>query len=490
VLVPVTGGHQLALPGPLGAALPRLAFPAVIRRKLSRTVLDVVAIALALLVAMRGHSHTSVITAVLLVAGYPLSVRWMLTRKAAMWDDYSLTDELRQLVAATSLPALALIGADAVLRGVADVSLASRIWLFTLALLITGRIVLHYLRGSIPQAVSCPTLIVGAGRVGAELARRLDAQPQHGLAPVGFLDYGPSPRQRQSGQRNGRPNGPELPLLGTPDALPGAIERTGADCVVFAFTADSDERLLPLVEQCERLGVRAFVVPRLFEAVGWRMEVRHVGSLPLSELRAVDPHDIRFAIKHLLDRVAAALLLVALAPLLLTVAALVKTTSEGPVFFRQRRIGRDGREFTMLKFRTMYERSDPAVEFVPPPGRAPGGLEDGDRRTPVGVWLRRSSIDELGQLFNVLRGEMSLIGPRPERPEYVRRYASELRRYDRRHRVKSGITGLAQVSGLRGQTSIVERAEYDNFYVQNWSFWLDLKIALRTVKTVLALNGK
>ncbi len=144
----------------------------------------------------------------------------------------------------------------------------------------------------------------------------------------------------------------------------------------------------------------------------------------------------------------------------------------------------------MLKFRTMREPLAGSGLFEPPTGCAPGGVEDDDRRTTLGRWLRRASLDEVPQLINVLRGEMSLIGPRPERPEYVRRFGAELRLYDRRHRVKSGITGLAQVSGLRGQTSIAERAEYDHFYVQNWSFWLDFKIALRTVKVVLALRGE
>ena len=143
----------------------------------------------------------------------------------------------------------------------------------------------------------------------------------------------------------------------------------------------------------------------------------------------------------------------------------------------------------MLKFRTMRERAG-TVAFTPQQGCAPGGVENEDRRTPTGAWLRRASLDELPQLINVLRGEMSLVGPRPERPEYVRRFAGECRRYNRRHRVKSGITGLSQVSGLRGQTSIVERAEYDNFYVQNWSFWLDFKIALRTIRVVFALRGE
>jgi len=486
----VYGAEPATLPGTLGAALPRLGLAAAPRRSLNRNALDLAAIVLALLVAVRGQWPAGFGTTILLIVGYPLLVRAMLSRQAGTWDDGSLIDELRHLAGATSVPALALIGASAVLRGAAHVELGLRLWLFTLALLVIGRIVLHYIRGSVPHAASWPTLIVGAGRVGADLARLLRAQPQHGLAPVGFLDYGPAPRQAKLAPRNGSPEGPQLPVLGAPDALPAAVGQTGASCVVFAFTTSSDERLLPLVEQCERLGVRAFVVPRLFEAVGWRMEVRQVGSLPLSELRAVDPRDIRFAIKHLLDRAVAGLVLIVLAPLLLTVAGLVKAGSAGPALFRQRRIGRDGREFTMFKFRTMHAPRDPGIQFVPPPGFAPGGVEHVDRRTPLGRWLRRTSIDELPQLINVLRGEMSLIGPRPERPEYVRQFAAELRRYDRRHRVKSGITGLAQVTGLRGQTPIVERAEYDNFYVQNWSFWLDLKIALRTFKALLSPNGE
>jgi exopolysaccharide biosynthesis polyprenyl glycosylphosphotransferase len=343
---------------------------------------------------------------------------------------------------------------------------------------------LWQVRQHFPLTAARATLIVGAGRVGQELARRLLAEPGHGLRPVGFLDY--EGRLAAAGDRPG-----EVPLLGPPDQVGAVIERTGAECVAFAFPViSSDARLLPLLEECQSAGVRAFAVPRLFEAVGWRMQVRHVGSLPLAELRSIGPDDLPFALKHLLDRLIATLLLVALAPLILVVAALVKASSPGPVFFRQRRVGRDGLEFTILKFRTMREPAPGQQVFVPPPGCAPGGIEYEDRRTRIGGWLRRASLDELPQLVNVLRGEMSLIGPRPERPEYVRRFAAELRRYDRRHRVKSGITGLAQVSGSRGQTSIAQRAEYDNFYVQNWSFWLDLKIALRTVRTVLQLGGE
>jgi exopolysaccharide biosynthesis polyprenyl glycosylphosphotransferase len=445
--------------------------------------LEFSAIALGVLVALRGETHTALLNAVLLIGGYPIVLSALLRRRLQTWEDGSLLDELRRLVGAASMSALAVIGTDAIFGAPADVALGLRIWLCTLALLLTGRIVLWKIRQHLPLAAARPTLIVGAGKVGAELARLLLADPGRGLRPVGFLDYGEQSPPHSDGHG--------LPLLGSPDDIAEVISRTGTECVVFAFpVVSSDERLVPLLEQCERIGATVFAVPRLFEVVGWRMRVSQVGSLPLAELRALGPDDLRFAVKHLLDRLLAGLLLAALSPLLLAIAGLVKRSSPGPVFFRQRRIGRDGQEFTMLKFRTMREPAGKPAAFSPPRGCAPGGLENEDRRTAVGIWLRRASLDELPQLMNVARGEMSLIGPRPERPEYVRRFAAELRRYDRRHRVKSGITGLAQVTGLRGQTSVAERAEYDNFYVQNWSFWLDLKIALRTVRTVLQLGGE
>jgi exopolysaccharide biosynthesis polyprenyl glycosylphosphotransferase len=364
----------------------------------------------------------------------------------------------------------------------ADVALGLRIWVCTLALLVIARIVLHQIRARLPVAGGRPTVIVGAGRVGAELARHLRTEPRHGLRPVGFLEY------TAAGRVNGTDT--DLPVLGTPDELGATIAQTGAECVAVAFPFASDERILPLLQECEQLGVRTFVVPRMFEVLGWRARVRQVGSLPISELAPIAPRGVRFAAKHFFDRVSAGLLLAILAPALATVSVLVKLSSPGPVFFRQRRIGRDGREFTMLKFRTMRELLDEPAPFDPPAGCAPGGVEHDDRRTPLGYWMRRTSLDELPQLINVLRGDMSMIGPRPERPEFAHRFAAELRLYDRRHRVKSGITGLAQVSGLRGQTSIAERAEYDNFYVQNWSFWLDIKIALRTVKVVLSARSE
>ena len=150
------------------------------------------------------------------------------------------------------------------------------------------------------------------------------------------------------------------------------------------------------------------------------------------------------------------------------------------MFFRQPRVGRDGNEFEMLKFRSMRASAEPLVVPDLPHDTAPGGIEGDDRRTRFGTFLRRTSLDELPQLLTVLKGDMSLIGPRPERPDFVRLFEDNVYRYGDRHRVKSGITGWAQVHGLRGKTSLTDRVEWDNFYIENWSLWLDVKILLMT----------
>jgi lipopolysaccharide/colanic/teichoic acid biosynthesis glycosyltransferase len=192
----------------------------------------------------------------------------------------------------------------------------------------------------------------------------------------------------------------------------------------------------------------------------------------------------RFAVKHTIDKTVALVALLVLAPLMLAIALAVRLSSSGPVLFRQRRVGRDGRTFDLFKFRSMTQaRSDRPFELAD--GVAPGGVEGTDRRTRVGRWLRASSLDELPQLLNVLRGEMSLIGPRPERPEFSDRFVEEIPGYADRLRVKAGITGWAQANGLRGQTSIAERVEYDNYYIDHWSIMLEVRTLALTVVEVL-----
>jgi lipopolysaccharide/colanic/teichoic acid biosynthesis glycosyltransferase len=202
----------------------------------------------------------------------------------------------------------------------------------------------------------------------------------------------------------------------------------------------------------------------------------------------------RFGVKYALDRVFAALLLVLLSPLLAVIALTVRLSSPGPILFRQLRAGRDGRVFDLLKFRTMVpppvsgdvgEAGRSCAEWECAPGLAPGGVEGADRRTRVGRFLRRTSLDELPQLLNVVRGEMSLVGPRPERPEFAEAFRQELEHYHERHRVRSGITGWAQVNGSRGQTPLADRVELDNFYIEHWSPALDAKILLMTLPALL-----
>jgi exopolysaccharide biosynthesis polyprenyl glycosylphosphotransferase len=320
-----------------------------------------------------------------------------------------------------------------------------------------------------------PTLVVGGGTLAALIIERLQSNPQYGLDPVGLLD-GDAPADDEIDNA-----ADTVPYLGNPDHIAEAIERTGAECAVIAFSRLRDEQLADVVRVAHRYGLRVWVIPRMFDAIGERSRIDHIGGLPVLDLPRTNPHGWQFAVKHVFDRVSATLGLLMISPLFLTLMALVKLSSRGPVFFKQPRVGRDGKVFDCLKFRTMRETRPSDAAFIPETGSAPGGVEGVDRRTWIGKILRATSMDELPQLINVIRGEMSLVGPRPERPEFVELFAEQVRRYGDRHRVKAGITGWAQVHGLRGQTSIADRAEWDNYYIENWSLALDIKTLLMTV---------
>jgi exopolysaccharide biosynthesis polyprenyl glycosylphosphotransferase len=388
---------------------------------------------------------------------------------------------LSPMLGAISVAAMTVLTVDVVLWGGTEMApVIGRTWAFTVLLLAGTRCALALARrqARIKGLVGKPTLIVGSGIVGTAIANKLAAQPEYGLQPVGFLDDGPP------SNGNGATPLRHLPVLGSPEDLEDVAGEQSAEHVIFAFTSQSDQRLLNLAHRCEQLGLEVSLVPRLFESINDRVALDWVGSLPVLGIRPLDPKGWQFRVKYALDKPVALLALTVLAPIMAVVAVAVKLSSPGPVLFRQRRIGMDGQVFEMLKFRSMYLPSE-VYEFEPTPGLAPGGIEGLDRRTPLGRFLRRSGLDEMPQLLNVLRGEMSIIGPRPERPEFVHAFGAQLDRYTDRHRVKSGITGWAQVSGLRGQTSLVERVEMDNYYIRNWSLSLDLKIALLTVPAVL-----
>ena len=393
-----------------------------------------------------------------------------------------IIDGLGQVLAATSLAAISLIAAAALVDpGAAAGPVLARAWLFGTLYLAGGRILLGWAqrRARATGLIAKPTLIVGAGLIGAHVERRLTSQPELGLRPVGYLDADPPPAEMVPDRH--------APVLGGPDDLGRVAAQTRAVHVVLGFSTAPDRLLIPLVRECELLGLEVSLVPRLFESVNLRVRLEHLGGLPLFGLHTINPKGWQFAIKHISDRIVAASLLLVLSPLLACLALAVRLSSPGPVLFRQRRLGRDGREFQMLKFRSMSAADELAPEAMPDNVVAlrgdlgPGGAEGPDRRTRVGTLMRRTSLDELPQLINVLRGEMSLIGPRPERPEFVDVFGARIARYTDRHRVKSGITGWAQVHRLRGETSLRDRVEWDNYYIENWSLWLDLKILLLTL---------
>jgi lipopolysaccharide/colanic/teichoic acid biosynthesis glycosyltransferase len=223
-----------------------------------------------------------------------------------------------------------------------------------------------------------------------------------------------------------------------------------------------------------------------------QMTVEHLGGLPLISIEPTNPKSWQFAVKYAIDRVAAAFLIILLSPVLIAIAIAVRYSLGAPILYRQIRIGRDGKEFEMLKFRSMSAESElPIRELLKlPSDMAPGGIEGVDRRSTVGQILRRTSLDELPQLLNVVRGDMSLVGPRPERPEYAAVFEREVHRYGERHRVRAGITGWAQVHGLRGKTSLADRAEWDNYYIDNWSLWLDFKILLLTLRSLVRFRAE
>ena len=307
-------------------------------------------------------------------------------------------------------------------------------------------------------------LIVGAGQVGIDLALSLQEHPEYGMEPVGFLDGFPD-------------TGLPLPILGTLDSLERVLGEYQVRRAVLAFGAVREPDVVPIVRACEQAAVDIHVLPRFFE-LGFAAKGRDVDciwGMPLLRLRRAPWRSVTWKLKRAIDVLVASLVLLVASPLYLLITLLVKTTSRGPVYHRQGRIGRDGQIMEILKFRSMQLNDDFDTQW---------SVGDDARTTAVGRLIRRFSLDELPQLINVLKGEMSLVGPRPERPYFVKRFQTEIPRYVDRHRVQPGLTGLAQVNGLRGDTPIDQRARLDNFYIENWSLSGDLSILLRTVAAV------
>lgn len=316
------------------------------------------------------------------------------------------------------------------------------------------------IRTSIPGK---PTLIVGAGAVGDRLAATLLEHPEYGLYPVGIVDDIDDEEL-------------VVPFLGNIRDLVGIAARFNVEQVVVAFGKADEARVVDVLRRCEDLDAEVWVVPRFFELGATLGESDELWGVPIAQMERRALRTGQWRMKRSFDVAGSLALLFLTLPVLALVAAAVKLSSPGPLFFRQVRVGQNGRVVDVLKFRSMTVNDDSDKTW---------NVTSDARVTWIGRIIRPTSLDELPQLLNVLRGEMSLVGPRPERPHFVKLFSADVPGYRHRHRVPVGLTGLAQVNGLRGDTSIADRATFDNRYIENWTLWGDLVILARTIGAVI-----
>lgn len=324
-------------------------------------------------------------------------------------------------------------------------------------------------------------VVIGAGAVGREVSRIISEHREFGLRSVGLVD---SPRQE---------DGTEA-LLGGTDDLPKLLSSRDVKVVIVAFGSRTEAELLHVLRATSGLDIETYVVPRFFE-LGVESTSRYSQNLwgiPLDRMQGSALRARSWRVKRILDVVISSAVLAITAPLLGIVALAVKATSKGPILFRQTRIGQHGRPFQMLKFRSLSLTEETAVAVSALDGgddlqvQSARGLEVATRRTAVGTVLRKTGIDELPQFWNVFRGDMSLVGPRPEDIKFVEAFTRSVPGYGERHRLPVGLTGWAQIHGLRGDTSIVERVRFDNQYIENWTLWRDIAILIGTVGALLS----
>jgi exopolysaccharide biosynthesis polyprenyl glycosylphosphotransferase len=343
-------------------------------------------------------------------------------------------------------------------------------WLLTILFLTIERLAVRQLFYALRRRgiARLRVLLIGAGDTAQAIVERMGYTPKYGYLAVGFLDNG-------AGQVGRTVAG--APVLGTTADLERILQRYDVDEVLIALPGATHEDILDLIARIPTDGIDVKVAPDLFQLMANAVSIDELGGVPLITVKKGALRGWNRLVKRAMDIVFALVVLIFGSPLMLAIAALVKLTSAGPALYAQERVGYNGYRFQILKFRSMRVDAEAA---------GPGWTrKDDDRRTAVGRFLRRFSLDELPQFLNVLLGDMSIVGPRPERPVYVEQFQQIIPRYMERHREKCGLTGWAQVNGLRGDTSIKERTLYDLYYVDHWSLLLDLRIMAFTLLRVL-----
>jgi exopolysaccharide biosynthesis polyprenyl glycosylphosphotransferase len=309
--------------------------------------------------------------------------------------------------------------------------------------------------------------VVGTGAGSELLLHRMTMFPEYGYTVCGVLDDKLEVGSPFAGSQ----------VVGRVAELPEQVERQRVDQVFLALSGASHNEMLHLIKTCDELRVDFRMLPDVFEIITTRVSADMVDGIPLVGVRHSQVEGLGLVVKRAFDLLVSLLLLVVLSPIWVLLVAAIALSSRGAVLYRQERVGQEGRIFTLFKFRSMVAdaEAETGPVFASP---------DDTRRTAAGRFMRRFSLDELPQLINIIRGDMSLVGPRPERPFFVERFGAEIPRYLERHQVRPGVTGWAQVNDLRGSTSIADRTIYDIYYIENWSLSFDIKILLLTVGRV------
>ncbi len=341
------------------------------------------------------------------------------------------------------------------------------IWFMTL-----GRVLLHQMEKALYRSGRelRNAVIIGANETANRVFTTLHNHALLGYRLEGY--FAAAPAESTSPLSKAR-------YLGNIPEVPAKLVTEHIELVLMAMNAEDHAEISWIVTECEGVNVEFLMVPDILELMAGTFSIREIEGIPFIRIKGVPMTTWGRILKRSFDLLIAAMLFIVFSPILFLVSIVIKCNSRGPVFFKQERVGMDGKRFHMLKFRSMNveAESDSGPVFA---------REDDPRRTRIGAFLRRTSLDEFPQLINVFRGEMSLVGPRPERPFFVDRFKDLVPKYLDRHRVKTGMTGWAQVNGLRGNTSIEERIKYDVYYIENWSLWFDMKILLKTVRALFS----
>ncbi len=316
-------------------------------------------------------------------------------------------------------------------------------------------------------------LVVGAGKIGQDVAEKLLGHRDHGVEVVGFLDD-------DAGKQGKSFFG--LPVLGSTRDVERVLAANRVDQVYVALPLEAHKKMMRVLQAVGAECLEVKLVPDILQYAAIKATLEDLDGTPVINLTQVPLQGWNSLVKRMIDLALSAAGLMVLAPLLPLVALAIWLADRGPIFYKQERMGLDGRPFWIWKFRSMRVDAEASTGPI-------WAVQDDPRRTRLGSFLRRWSIDELPQLWNVLKGDMSLVGPRPERPSFVHEFRQRLPQYMLRHKVKAGITGWAQVHGWRGNTSIRKRLEYDLYYIENWSVGLDFKILWMTLRHGLRHNA-